>query len=328
MARTAVIGMGTWGTAVAMLLARTRTTEVVLWGREEDHPEQVAATRLHPRLGKASLPEEVRVTGDPGDLVGCDLALWVVPTPFSAVMAQRLRSALSPTTPVVSLSKGIEQVSLRTVTAILADELGQGRDYACLSGPSHAEEVANGLPTGVVVAGPPALCRLVTSRLHGPTFRVYTVDDPLGVELGGALKNVVAIAAGTCDGLQLGDNAKATLITRGLAEMRRLGRAMGTQDATFAGLAGIGDLLTTCYSSHGRNRALGQALASGQTAQEFMAGCGMIAEGAWTCQAAVDLGRRHGIELPIAVQVDAVLWQGRPVREAISGLMARAARGE
>jgi glycerol-3-phosphate dehydrogenase (NAD(P)+) len=165
-------------------------------------------------------------------------------------------------------------------------------------------------------------------RLHGPRLRIYTSPDLIGVELAGALKNVVAVAAGLCEGMGLGDNAKAALITRGLAEMRRLGRALGALDATFAGLAGVGDLLTTCYSSHGRNRALGLALAAGTPPRDLLTRGGPVAEGAWTCRAAVELGRRAGIELPIAFQVASVIWNATPVAFALDQLLARAPKEE
>ncbi|MFW5752889.1 MAG: NAD(P)H-dependent glycerol-3-phosphate dehydrogenase [Planctomycetota bacterium] len=327
MVRTAVIGTGTWGTGISVVLARAGADDIYLWGRREDKPHEIDSRRVHPNLPGCRLPDAVRVTNDTAGIAAADLVLWAVPTPFSAAMAAELAGALPPDVPIVSLAKGIEQRSLRTVTQILADHFGE-RPYGCISGPTHAEEVVHGLHTGVAAAGPRDLLELLVERIHQPTFRVYAVEDLLGVELCGALKNVIAVAAGICDGLGLGDNTKATLITRGLAEMRRLGRAMGARDATFAGLAGIGDLLTTCYSGHGRNRALGMAAAAGKTAQQYMDEVGMVAEGAWTCRAAVTLGREHKVELPIASQVESVLWAGKPVAAAISELVSRTAKEE
>jgi len=177
-------------------------------------------------------------------------------------------------------------------------------------------------------AGPEALRELVVERVAARHLRLYLSEDLVGVELGGALKNVIAIAAGICDGLQLGDNAKAALVTRGVAEMRRLGRAVGANDATFAGLAGTGDLLATCYSPHGRNRALGLAIAGGESVDQHLQRTGMVAEGAHTCRAAVDLGRHHGVDLPIASQVASVVWDGKDVTTAIDELLNRAAKDE
>ncbi len=327
MSHSVVIGCGTWGAAMAVLLARHGAEHVGLWGRSADDPCAIDRSRHHPHLPGITLPPAIHVSDDPALLADADLLLWAIPTPFSAAMASELAPHLPPAIPVVSLAKGIEQDSLRTVTAILADGLGP-RPYGCLSGPTHAEEVVGGLPTGAVVAGPEALRTMVIERLHGPTLRVYASDDLVGVELCGAMKNVIAVAAGICIGLSLGDNAVATLITRGLAEMRRLGRAMGARDTTFAGLAGIGDLMTTCYSGFGRNRALGLAVAQGISATDHMATTGQVAEGAWTCRAAMSLSERYGIDLPIATQVASVLWHDIPVDVAMRELLARTAKEE
>jgi glycerol-3-phosphate dehydrogenase (NAD(P)+) len=191
-----------------------------------------------------------------------------------------------------------------------------------------APEVVAGKPVALAAAGDAQACRRLVERFHTPRTRIYTGTDLVGVELGGALKNVVAVAAGLCDGMQLGDNAKAALISRGLAEIRRLGRAMGAFDATFAGLAGIGDLLTTCYSPHGRNRRLGLAIASGENPLDFLAKSHTVAEGAWTSRAAVELGERLGVELPIAFQVASVIWAATPVAEALDNLLARSPKEE
>ncbi|NRA40652.1 MAG: NAD(P)H-dependent glycerol-3-phosphate dehydrogenase, partial [Planctomycetes bacterium] len=202
------------------------------------------------------------------------------------------------------------------------------RNYGVLSGPSHAEEVAKGLPAGVVMAGNEKLCNDVVSAMHQNNFRIYTSHDIVGVEMGGALKNVVAIAAGMCDGMSLGDNIKATLVTRGLAEIRRLGRALGAEDQSFAGLAGIGDLLTTCYSPFGRNRSLGERIGTGEQAKEILASSAMVAEGAWTSQAAVSLAAQLSVDLPVAEQVTAVLWQGKPLQDAMEDLLSRESKDE
>ena len=202
------------------------------------------------------------------------------------------------------------------------------RPCGVLSGPSHAFEIVAGKPVCLVAAGPDSVTTLMRERLHGPRCRIYTSPDRMGVEVGGALKNVVAIAAGICDGLEIGDNLKAALITRGLAEMRRLGRALGALDATFSGLAGIGDLLTTCYAPHGRNRALGKVIATGANPLMFLRQQQTVAEGAATSRAAVELAQRHGVDLPIAAQVCAIIWQQTPVRTAMETLFSRTPKEE
>ncbi len=326
MTRIAVVGTGSWGTAVAGWAARVAGNQVTLWGRDAAKVATLAATRTHPDLGTVTVPATVAVTTDPAALSTAQLVLWGVPTQHSRAIA-RLLSVHLPACPVVSLAKGLEQGSLKSVCTVLGEEL-PGRTLATLSGPSHAAEAAAGRPMGLVVAGPDQVTASVVERLHAPAMRLYTTPDLVGVELAGALKNVVAVGAGICEGLGLGDNAKAALITRGLAEMRRLGRCLGARDATFAGLAGIGDLLTTCYSQHGRNRALGLAIAAGENPVDLLARLRTVAEGAWTSRAAVALGQRYGVELPIASAVESVIWLATPVPQAIERLLARAPKEE
>lgn len=323
---TAVIGTGTWGTAAAAILARSGH-DTVLWGRDATKVAAMAASRIQPELPGLRLPDALRMTADVAELAAADLILWAVPTQHTRAMAAQLAPHLAPGVGVVSLAKGLEQATLKRVTEVLAETLG-ARPYACLSGPAMAPEVVAGKPVALAAAGDPEACRRLVERFHTNRTRVYTGTDLVGVELGGALKNVVAVAAGLCDGLQLGDNAKAALIARGLAEIRRLGRAMGAVDATFAGLAGIGDLLTTCYSPHGRNRKLGLAIAGGENPLDFLARSRTVAEGAWTCRAAVALGDRLGIELPIAFQVASVVWSATPVPTALENLLARSPKEE
>ena len=325
MSLTAVIGTGAWGTAMAALAARVGPT--VLLGRDPAKTAGLAATRCHPALPGLSLPPALGITADPAALAACDLILWAVPTQATRALARTLATRLPTGVPVVSLSKGLEQGTLARVSEILAAELGS-RPGAALSGPSLAGECAQGRPFCLVAAGPEALTAEVVERLHSPRLRIYTSADLVGVELGGALKNVIAIAAGICDGLRLGDNAKAAIITRGLAEMRRLGRALGGREATFAGMAGIGDLLTSCYSPLGRNRGLGQALAEGRDPQSLLDGRSGVAEGAWTCRAAVALAVQVGCELPIASQVANVIWSATPVPTAMENLLSRAPKEE
>jgi glycerol-3-phosphate dehydrogenase (NAD(P)+) len=322
---TAVIGTGAWGAAAATLVARN--SPVVLLGRTQAKTDALAATRQHEALPGFTLPSTVIITHEARLLAAADLVLWAVPTQHTRDQARRLRASLPDGCSVVSLAKGLEQGSLKRVTEVLAEELGD-RPYACISGPSMAGEVAAGKPLGLVVAGQEAACREVVARLHSGRCRLYTTTDLVGVEIAGALKNVIAIAAGICDGIGMGDNAKAVIITRGLAEMRRLGRALGASDATFAGLAGIGDLLTSSYSQLGRNRALGMAIARGADPQRLLQESRSVAEGAWTCRVAVDLATRSGIELPIASQVAKVIWLATPVPSAMETLLSRAPKEE
>ena len=315
----AVIGTGSWGTAAAVLAAER--TPVVLWGRDPAKTAELARTRRHPQLEGAELPTAITVTSDPAALAGAELILWAVPTQHTRAIAAALPSL--PLVPLVSLAKGLEQVSLARVSEILAAAL-PGRPLAVLSGPSHAIEIMRRLPACLVAAGDAGACNQLVELLHGPRLRVYTSPDLVGVELCGALKNVIAVASGMCEGIGLGDNARAALLARGLAEMRRLGRALGAQDTTFAGVAGVGDLLTTCYAPHGRNRGLGLALAGGQKPMDFLAQVSTVAEGAWTCRAAVELGRRLAVEMPIASQVTSVIWESVPVATAMHLLLSRA----
>jgi len=321
-----IIGTGSWGAAAAMIGARTGSP-VVLWGRSAETVARLQATRRHEHLGATPLPDSVTVTHDAARLAQAELILWAVPTQHTRATARGLAGALPAHIPLISLSKGLEEQTLARVSEILTAEFGPRR-IGCLSGPSHAREVASGLPVCLVAAGTPELCAQVTEVLHGQKTRLYSSTDLLGVELGGALKNVIAIAAGICEGLGFGDNTKAAIITRGLAEIRRLGRAMGATDATFAGMAGVGDLLTTCYSPQGRNRALGLAIAKGENPLELLQRSLTVAEGAWTSRAAIALGRKYRVELPIASQVASVIWDATPVPRAMELLLARAPKEE
>ncbi len=319
-ARVVVVGTGSWGTAAAALAAER--APVVLWGRDAAKVAALASSRRHMHVEGVVLPQQVVLSSDPAAVTAADIVLWAVPTQHTRAMARAL-PGIPASTPVVSLAKGLEQGSLARVSEILAEAL-PGRPLAVLSGPSHAVEIMRGLPACLVAAGDAGACRTLVDVMHGPRMRIYTSPDLLGVELCGALKNVIAVASGMCEGMGLGDNARAALVARGLAEMRRLGRALGALDATFAGVAGVGDLMTTCYAPHGRNRALGLALARGENPMDFLAQTSTVAEGAWTCRAAVELGRRVGVELPIASQVTSVIWESVPVAQAMHQLLSRA----
>jgi len=324
MMKTQVVGAGSWGLALARLLARNGHA-VRLWCREEDDPDRLRATRASQvYLPGVHLPESVEVVRD----VDPNVAIAVLAVPSHAMRAVVEAYPFSPETIRVSVAKGIENETLLRMSEAIRDVAGPCRVTA-LSGPSHAEEVGHDLPASVVVAGEDAAaCETVQQAFMGETFRVYTSQDIVGTELGGALKNVIAIAAGASDGLGLGDNAKAALITRGSAEIARLGAAQGADPLTFAGLSGMGDLIVTCCSRHSRNRAVGEQIARGKTLQEILDATPMVAEGVRTTRSARALAHRCGVEMPITEQVYRVLFEGADVREAVTALMLREAKPE
>jgi glycerol-3-phosphate dehydrogenase (NAD(P)+) len=319
-----IIGAGSWGLALARLLA-LNDHAVRLWAREEDRPDILRDTRHSPLfLPEVALPETVVVDAE----VDAKAAVVVLAVPSHTMRAVAGRFRFSRGSIRLSVAKGIENHTLQRMSEVITDVSGPG-PVAALSGPSHAEEVARDLPASVVVAGvDPKACDQCQAAFAGKTFRVYTCPDLIGVELGGALKNVIAIAAGVCDGFGLGDNAKAALMTRGLAEITRLGVAMGAEALTFAGLSGMGDLITTCESRHSRNRAVGEKIAAGLTLDAVSASTPMIAEGVRTTRSALALARRHGVEMPITEQVHRVLFENADAREAVTALMLRDAKPE
>ena len=323
--RVLVIGDGGWGTTLAMLLAR-RGVPTVLWSHEQKHSEELRKRRENVRfLPGVKLPDSLIFSADPFSAAeGVDLVVNAVPTQFLRGIANRFEDALPGGIALVSASKGLEIESLNPPSQILREVLGE-LDVCILTGPSHAEEVARGLPATVVAAATnKALALRVQAAFTGDTFRVYTHNDPLGAELAGALKNVIAIAAGISDGLGLGDNAKSALLTRGMVEMARYGVGRGGKRETFFGLAGIGDLVTTCCSKHSRNRAVGEAIGRGETLQAVLARMNMVAEGVWTTKALFGPeAETEGISMPIAEQVHAVLFEGKSPREAVLDLMRR-----
>ena len=324
--RTAlIVGDGSWGTTLALLLAR-KGIDTRLWSAFPEQAVEMQRERRNARyLPDVSFPPRLVVTADPfAAAQDAELVVFVVPTQYLRQVAMRFEDALSGSIPLVTASKGLEIETFRTPSQILAEVMG-ARATAVLTGPSHAEEVAIGLPASVVAASTDLeLARRVQAAFSGETFRVYTHGDPHGAELAGALKNVIAIAAGISDGLALGDNAKSALLTRGIVEMARFGRAHGAEVATFFGLAGIGDLITTCTSRHSRNRAVGEAIGRGRDLQEILTDMKMVAEGVWTTKALFgpesDLA---SVPMPIAEQVHAVLFEGKDPREAVLDLMAR-----
>ena len=330
MKRITILGSGAWSTACAVLLASQPKTHVTLWGRDAGHTADMARTRENVRLlPGVRIPETVQITHD-AELACREADCYVVgiPTQFLREALGQLGPYLQPGVPVVSLVKGIENQTLLRPSQILEAEL-PGRHVVALSGPSHAEEVARQMPSSLVVAGHDiALLKQIQQLFTTDRFRVYTNTDIAGVELGGALKNVIAIAAGICDGLGYGDNAKAALMTRGIVEMTRFGVHNGAQEKTFAGLAGLGDLMTTCFSRHGRNRSVGYRLGKGETLAEILGSMAAVAEGVNTSRSVCDLTRKLGIEMPITQQVFRVLFEGLSPREATDALMRRPVRDE
>ena len=322
--RIQIVGGGSWGLALARLLALNDHT-VRLWCRAEDNPDRLRETRENTAfLPGVLLPEsiEVRESVD----AEADLAVLAVPSHAMRTVARTHR--FSPRTIRVNVAKGIENGTLRRMSEVI-EEAAPGGPVVTLSGPSHAEEVARDLPASVVAAGhDSAVTKEVQAAFLRPVFRVYTSTDLTGVELGGALKNVAAIAAGACDGLGLGDNAKAALITRSLAEITRVGVACGADPLTFSGLSGMGDLIVTCASRHSRNRHVGEAIAQGQRLEQILGATAMVAEGVRTTQSACALAKQCAVEMPIAEAVHAVLFDGMRPQEAIESLMTREARPE
>jgi glycerol-3-phosphate dehydrogenase (NAD(P)+) len=319
-----VVGAGSWGLALARVLA-LNGHRVRLWCRAEDGPEQLRATRESPvYLPGVKLPDSIEVVCE--DDPSVDIAVMAVP---SHVMRAAVPAhTFSEKTIRVSVAKGIENESLKRMSEVIR-EVGETNRVVVLSGPSHAEEVGRDLPCTVCVASENMdYAATVQQAFMNKNFRVYTTTDVVGVELGGSLKNVIAIAAGVCDGLALGDNARSALITRGLAEISRLGVAMGADPLTFMGLSGMGDLITTCTSTHSRNHNVGARIAKGMTPEQAIAASPMVAEGVRTSKSVHVLSRKQGVEMPISEQVYRVLFEGANPREAIVALMTREAKTE
>jgi glycerol-3-phosphate dehydrogenase (NAD(P)+) len=328
--RTAVIGAGSWGTSVSWLLGG-KGIDVSLWSREPEIAEGINATRHNPLyMRDVVLPDTVVATPDIAEaLAGAEMVVMVTPSMGVRETAESMRAHLGDDVPVVILSKGVENDTFMLMTEVLEDVLGNRARLAGLSGPNHAEEVGRGVPSATVVAAyDEAVGRAFQDLFNTRFFRVYTNPDVVGVELCGASKNVIAVAAGMSDGFGYGDNTKATLMTRGLAEMSRLGHAMGANPLTYMGLAGVGDLIATCTSKNSRNRALGEFVGKGGTLEGWRAQTNMVAEGAYACIAVEELGKRKGIELPITRQVRAVLYEGVPVAAGEEALLGRATRDE
>lgn len=326
--KIAVLGSGAWGTALAMLLLENGH-DVTLWSFSEEDRRKMEATRRNEKLPDILLPEGLKISSDLSVVRGCGLVVLVTPSFAVRETAAKLASLIEPDAIIVSASKGIEKGTSLRLSEVIRSEVGPRIPVAVLSGPSHAEEVAARIPTGVVAAAedPDIACR-VQRLFMNERFRVYTSGDKIGTELCAALKNVIALCAGWCDGMGLGDNTKALLMTRGLAEMARLGVALGGRKDTFAGLAGVGDLIVTCTSMHSRNRRCGILIGQGKSVGEAIRGVGAVVEGYYAAANARALAEKTGVEMPITEAAYQVLYEGRDPRSVISALMGRDGRSE
>src|SRR5437016_552737 len=335
MSQIAVIGAGAWGTALSIVLGRKGGHRIRLWVYENEVRESIAARRVNELfLPGQSIPDSVSPTGDLKEAIhDAEIVVSVMPSHHSRRLFQEMHPHLKPEMLLVSATKGVEEKTLLRMTEVISQIIRRDSfvpRIGALSGPSFAKEVARGDPTAITIASKdPGLAETIQREFSDPRFRVYTNDDVIGVELGGSLKNVIAIAAGVCDGLGLGHNSIAALITRGLAEITRLVVACGGRQETMSGLAGLGDLVLTCTGGLSRNRSVGVELGRGRKLPEIMAGMhGMVAEGVLTTNAAVGLAHVRGIEMPISEKMHAILHEGKSPSEAIHELMTRSAKSE
>ncbi|MEW6745827.1 MAG: NAD(P)H-dependent glycerol-3-phosphate dehydrogenase [Planctomycetota bacterium] len=323
-----VLGDGGWGTALAMVLAE-RSLDVVQWGRFPEYLDRMRRTRRNPKfLPGITIPDDVRLTSDMAVVAEAEVLFSVIPSQYLRSVMEELKPHYKHSRLIVSATKGMEVESLMRPVEIIRSVLGEVPTVV-LSGPSHAEEVARRMPTTVVAASDDmGRARLVQDLLHTERFRVYTNEDAIGVELGGALKNVIAIAGGMVDGLGFGDNTKAALLTRGIVEMGRLGESLGAKRATFFGLAGIGDLITSCISPHGRNRAVGEKLGRGLKLDQILKQMEQVAEGVRTSKAVYELARKRSVEMPICGEVYRIIFEQKSPADALRDLMTRGLKDE
>lgn len=334
MKKIAVLGAGSWGTALSVVLLRSRAEHrVCLWARRPELAEALTTRRVNTDyLDGIALPQQLEITSDLAQaVVDADFVLGVMPSEHARGIYSTALAHLRPDALIVSATKGLDFPALERMTEMITSVVGERfpARVAALSGPSFAREVARGDPTAIVVAAQDeALAAEIQEEFAGPTLRLYTNTDVVGVELGGAVKNVIAIAAGVCVGFGLGHNSIAALITRGLAEMTRLGCALGGRRETLSGLAGLGDLVLTCTGSLSRNRSVGVELGKGRGLAEIQSSMRMVAEGVRSTAATMELARRHGIEMPITEQMHAVLYENRPPKDAIRELMERRLKNE
>lgn len=324
MAKIGVMGAGSWGTALALLL-NENGHEVTIWSIDKDEVDMLCTKREHvDKLPGVMIPERIQITNTISEgILGMDMIVMAVPSVFTRGTAKKMRPYVAEGQLLVNVSKGIEETTLMTMTDQIEEEIPQAK-VAVLSGPSHAEEVSRGLPTTVVAgAKDRETAEYIQSIFMSKVFRVYTSPDMLGIELGGSLKNVIALAAGVADGLGYGDNTKAALITRGIAEITRLGVKMGGKAETFSGLTGIGDLIVTCASVHSRNRKAGYLMGQGRTMEEAMKEVNMVVEGVYSAKAAKALAEKYQVSMPIVEEVNRVLFENKKVEDAVQDLMLR-----
>ena len=329
--KVGIIGAGSFGIALAWLLSHNGHS-ITIWTRSDEQAGRLTLAHGNPdKLPGVVLPDDVRFTSDMAEALADDSAtVLVVPSIHIRETARLMAPHLSQDALIVDCAKGIEESTLKPLSSVIEEELKDIHPrIVVLSGPSHAEEVGRGMPTAIVAASPDEeAARTVQSLFMSPVFRVYTGSDRLGVELGGALKNVIALAAGVADGLGYGDNTKAAMITRGIAEIARLGRACGAQTETFAGLTGIGDLIVTCASIHSRNRRAGILIGQGMSVEEACAEVHMVVEGVHAARAAYLLAQRYQVSMPIITEVYRVLFEGKKPADAVAELMLRDRRAE
>ena len=326
MAKISVIGSGGWGIALTILLHKNGH-DLTIWSFDKKEAEELKKTRQNKtKLPNILLPEDIKVTDDLREAVDDkDILILAVPSKAIRSVSKSLKNIIKDNQIVVNVAKGLEEDTLETMTDIIEEELkGKKTQVAVLSGPSHAEEVGKGIPTTCVVSAHNKELTLYLQNIFmNPSFRVYTSPDMLGVEIGGALKNVIALAAGIADGLNYGDNTKAALITRGIKEIASLGVAMGGEQSTFYGLTGLGDLIVTCASMHSRNRRAGILLGQGKTLDEAIKEVNMVVEGVYSAKSALMAAKKYNVEIPIIEQVNAVLFENKNAAEAVNELMIR-----
>ncbi len=324
--KAAVVGSGAWGTALAIRLCKNGH-DVTMWTFDKEWIPQMRETRINPRLPQAVLPEGLEITGDYADIRGCKLVVMASPSFPNRAVCRNAAPHIDEDAVLVSVTKGLEESTQMRMSQVVAQETG--REVVVLTGPSHAEEVSQGIPTGLLSASTDqALAEFVQDAFMADTLRIYTSSDPVGAELGAALKNVIALCAGVTDGLGYGDNTKAMLMTRGLTEMARLGVAMGAKKESFAGLSGVGDLIVTCTSMHSRNRRAGILIGQGKGVQEAMEEVGAVVEGYYAAKSAYELGKKMGVDMPITEAAYKVLYEGAAAADVVKDLLTRSRKTE
>jgi len=324
--KAAVVGSGAWGTALAVRLCKNGH-DVTMWTFDKEWISQMEETRINPRLPGAVLPEGIKITGDYAAISGCKLVVMASPSFPNRIVCRNAAPFIDEDAVVVSVTKGLEEGTQMRMSQVVAQETG--REVVVLTGPSHAEEVSAGIPTGLLAASTDqALAEFVQDAFMCDTLRIYTSSDPVGAELGAALKNVIALCAGVTDGLGYGDNTKAMLMTRGLTETARLGVAMGAKKESFAGLSGVGDLIVTCTSMHSRNRRAGILIGQGMGVQEAMQEVGAVVEGYYAAKSAYELGKAMGVDMPITEAAYKVLYEGAAAADVVQELLTRSRKTE